>query len=238
MYTSSWIETRALPCLWYQVDAGDADPATFFHYLGLAGLHRARGRRVLLPPLVPELLPGLELYARRYFEELFGLYSEPFVVVFDNCHEVPREAPFATVLLSTLFDSLPSHGYLLCLSRGPLPPPLVRCSADPSFQRIDFEDLSFTDPEAIALAEMVAPGLKDVAERCNRTAHGWVMGLKLLLGAPANEPRPTSSVDKVASPAIFDYYATEVLARAPLAVRQLLMRAAVLEDMEPSRRMR
>jgi DNA-binding SARP family transcriptional activator len=185
-----------------------------------------------LPPLVPELLPGLEMYARRYFEELFGLYSEPFVIVIDNCHEVPREAPLATLLLSTLFDSLPSHCRLLCLSRGPLPPALVRWSADPSFRRIDFEDLSFTDAEAIALADMVAPRAKDVAARCNCTAHGWVMGLKLLLGAPANEPRPMSSLDNVVSPDIFDYYATEVLARAPLAVRQFLMRAAVLEDMD------
>ena len=33
---ASWLEQRRLPGLWYQVDPGDADPATFFHYLGLA----------------------------------------------------------------------------------------------------------------------------------------------------------------------------------------------------------
>jgi ATP/maltotriose-dependent transcriptional regulator MalT len=31
---SSYIQTRKIPCLWYQVDEGDADPATFFYYMG------------------------------------------------------------------------------------------------------------------------------------------------------------------------------------------------------------
>ena len=33
---ASYLESRKLPCLWYQMDAGDLDPATFFHYLALA----------------------------------------------------------------------------------------------------------------------------------------------------------------------------------------------------------
>jgi len=31
---SSYIETRRLPCLWYRLDRGDGDSATFFYYLG------------------------------------------------------------------------------------------------------------------------------------------------------------------------------------------------------------
>ena len=33
---ASYLESRKLPGIWYQVDSGDADPATFFYYLGLA----------------------------------------------------------------------------------------------------------------------------------------------------------------------------------------------------------
>ena len=32
---ASYIERRRLRCLWYQVDEGDADLGTFFHYMGL-----------------------------------------------------------------------------------------------------------------------------------------------------------------------------------------------------------
>ena len=31
--TASYLEARKLPVIWYQVDGGDTDPATFFHYL-------------------------------------------------------------------------------------------------------------------------------------------------------------------------------------------------------------
>ena len=64
---SSWIESKRCACLWYQFDAGDADPATFFHYLILHGLRIAGRKRVHLPPLTPEFLPGLDLYRSGYF---------------------------------------------------------------------------------------------------------------------------------------------------------------------------
>ena len=37
---SSYLDARGLPCLWYRLDAGDADVATFFYYLGLAARPR------------------------------------------------------------------------------------------------------------------------------------------------------------------------------------------------------
>ena len=33
---SSYLESRHLACLWYQIDSRDADPATFFYYMSLA----------------------------------------------------------------------------------------------------------------------------------------------------------------------------------------------------------
>jgi len=63
---SSWIEARRLPCLWYQVDAGDSDPATFFHYLRLA----APAGTLPLPALTPEHLPDLSGFTRRFFSAL------------------------------------------------------------------------------------------------------------------------------------------------------------------------
>src|SRR5215475_1832679 len=48
--------------LWYQVDEGDADVATFFYFLGLA----APGRRRPLPLLTPEYRQGLAIFTRRF----------------------------------------------------------------------------------------------------------------------------------------------------------------------------
>lgn len=40
---ASYLDARKIPCLWYQMDGGDADLATFFYYLGLAAKRRRRG---------------------------------------------------------------------------------------------------------------------------------------------------------------------------------------------------
>ena len=66
---ASYVADRGLPCLWYTLDAGDADPATWFSYLGMA----ARGlasEGTELPALTPEYLPGLPTFTRNFFETL------------------------------------------------------------------------------------------------------------------------------------------------------------------------
>ena len=66
---NSYIESRKLQCLWYQMDSSDKDPATFFHYMGIAAA-RASIRKEPLPHLTPEYLPGLRTFTREYFSEL------------------------------------------------------------------------------------------------------------------------------------------------------------------------
>jgi LuxR family transcriptional regulator, maltose regulon positive regulatory protein len=229
---SSWIETHRYDCLWVQLDAGDADPASFFHYLILVGLNRAGRKRVHLPALTPEFLPGLELYARRFFEQLFGLYRKPFVVVLDNCHEVPAEAPLFSVLLAALLDSLPMHGKLLCLSRTDLPAALTRPSMQPGFQQLRWEDLSLTDDEALELARRVGPAAVEVAAECNHRARGWITGVKLLLRTAPDELQRLNCHEELATQGLFDYYANEVFERVPAELRNFLLRAAMLSDLD------
>jgi LuxR family transcriptional regulator, maltose regulon positive regulatory protein len=68
---ASYLDARNLPCLWYQVDEGDGDVATFFYYLGLAAKKAMPRQRNPLPLLSPEYLHGIPVFTRRYFEELF-----------------------------------------------------------------------------------------------------------------------------------------------------------------------
>src|ERR1039457_4973477 len=51
---ASYLDARKLPCLWYQVDSGDADIATFFYYMGLASKKASPRFRKPLPLLTPE----------------------------------------------------------------------------------------------------------------------------------------------------------------------------------------
>src|SRR5512144_1449590 len=104
---ASWLLARKRPCIWYQVDSGDADPAAFFHYLGLAAKHAAPGYKRPLPHLTPEFLPGLETFARRTFEELFRRLRPGSVLVLDNARDAGAEAVLYEVLRIAV-DALPA----------------------------------------------------------------------------------------------------------------------------------
>lgn len=69
---ASWLEARRLPFLWYQVDEGDADPASFFYYLSLAAKKANPRKRKPLPFFTPEYQLGLPTFSRRFFENVFS----------------------------------------------------------------------------------------------------------------------------------------------------------------------
>jgi ATP/maltotriose-dependent transcriptional regulator MalT len=69
---ASYLQTRKIPCLWYQIDEGDADPATFFYYLGQAAKRAAPRKKKNPPLLTPEYLQGISTFTFRYFEELYS----------------------------------------------------------------------------------------------------------------------------------------------------------------------
>ena len=54
--TASYLDNGKFPCLWYRMDEGDGDIATFFYYLGLAAKKASPRKRKPLPLLTPEYL--------------------------------------------------------------------------------------------------------------------------------------------------------------------------------------
>ena len=74
---ASWLDSRGLPCLWYQVDAGDADLASFFYYLGMAGKQASRRMKKPLLLLTPEYLMDVPTFSRRFFENLCRRLKHP-----------------------------------------------------------------------------------------------------------------------------------------------------------------
>lgn len=86
---SSYLDSRQIPCIWYQIDEQDCDAAAFFYYLGLAVKQASPRHHTPLPLLTPEYLPGLATFAKRYFETLNSRLSPPFLLVFDNLQDLP-----------------------------------------------------------------------------------------------------------------------------------------------------
>ena len=80
---ASWLDAGKLKGIWYQIDSGDTDTATFFHYLGLAAKPYQRRGQAALPALTPEYLPDMRAFARRFFRELFARLPAGATLVLD-----------------------------------------------------------------------------------------------------------------------------------------------------------
>ncbi len=81
---ASWLNGGKLDGIWYQIDPGDADLATFFHYLGQTALSFSRSSQRPLPALTPEYLDDVPGFARRFFRELLSrlpVTSPPILIV-------------------------------------------------------------------------------------------------------------------------------------------------------------
>jgi LuxR family transcriptional regulator, maltose regulon positive regulatory protein len=68
---ASYLETRDAKTFWYQVDEGDRDPATFFHYLAELARQSKKRKKEPLPVFSAEYLPDLAGFARRFFRAWF-----------------------------------------------------------------------------------------------------------------------------------------------------------------------
>ena len=227
---ASYLDHAAISCLWYQLDEGDADIATFFYYLKLAAEDIAQDGAQPLPVLGPEYRDGLPVFTRRYFQSLYALLKPPFAVVFDSYHEVPASSGLHDVMRVALGE-LPPGGCAVIVSRGDPPPALARLRANRALQALGWEELRLTREETAQIAARRTPSL-DVAalEELYGRTQGWAAGLVLLLeqtklGAMGDPP------DLSTGQPVFDYLAGEIFQSIDAATQDFLLRSAYLPQM-------
>src|SRR5882672_8896243 len=103
---ASWLDARGIKGIWYQVDPGDADLATFFYYLGEAAKTFTRKGQRPLPALTPEYLQDIGGFSRRFFRELFSRLPQGATLTLDNYQEVGPEHRFHQ-LIAHAVDEVP-----------------------------------------------------------------------------------------------------------------------------------
>ena len=139
---AAYLDTRELPCLWYQVDGGDGDLAGFFYYLGLAAKKAAPRHRSPLPLLTPEYLLGIPVFTRRYFEKLFRRLPTGAVLVFDDYQDVPDDSGFHEIMAQAL-EVVPEGVRVIVLSRSEPPAQLARLRMNNRLARLGWEEVRF-----------------------------------------------------------------------------------------------
>jgi LuxR family transcriptional regulator, maltose regulon positive regulatory protein len=231
---ASYLRARKIRPLWYQLDEGDSDLATFFHYLGLTVQHGAPRQRSPLPHLTPEYLQGLPTFTRRFFENLYSRLKPPAVLVLDNYQEVPADSPFHE-MLTVGVEAAPPGYKVIVMSRALPPPALARVLAAQQMSFIGEEALRLTKQESRNIVRLHArskgPKANVRAEAMHDELQGWVAGLVLLLEQPgANRASGMMMLQKPPQ-VIFDYLAQEVMHRLTPERQTFLMQTAFLPEM-------
>ncbi len=225
---SSYLESRNLPCLWYQMDEGDKDPATFFYYLGQGAKKASARRKISLPLFTPEFSQGLPAFTQWYFEKLFGLFKIPTILVFDNFHEVPEEGLLPDIILNSL-TRLPEGINIFILSRSDPPPALIRLRANDQMGRVGWDELRLTLTEADGIIQLRAPELrsKRMIEHLHETSNGWAAGLVLMMARARKEKIEFRDLEKLSREEIFEYFASEILRKTQGEIQDFLLKTAL-----------
>jgi ATP/maltotriose-dependent transcriptional regulator MalT len=108
---ASWLQARPKRLIWYQCDEGDADIASFFHFLTLALADYSNADAVAMPSLSPELYCALPTFVRNYFREFYARLTAPTVLVLDNWQDIPADAPLRE-LLPVIIEQIPASTLL------------------------------------------------------------------------------------------------------------------------------
>jgi LuxR family transcriptional regulator, maltose regulon positive regulatory protein len=225
---ASYLEANKIPCLWYQVDEGDADIATFFNYLGLAAKNAAPQKRKPLPLLSPEYFHGISTFTLRYFENLFGRLKPPFILILDNYQTVPAESDFHEVINNGL-SAIPDGIQGIIISRHDLPPALARLQANGLMKILGWDDLRLTLEETMGIVPLKARKIPsaEVIGQLHQATDGWVAGLVLMLESMERGVEPLL-LGKMAPEEIIDYFGNEFFNKTDKEIQSFLLKTAFL----------
>ena len=225
---ATYLETRELPSLWLQLDAGDADPATFAHFLGQAAAVLAPRKRLRMPLPSADDLRDVTGFIRRCFRHLAQVLGAPWVLVLDNAQELDR-APALHAAIAVALDEIPEGARLVVISREPPSAPYARALAGQQMAVIDASALRFRPEETGALLQLHERNWSPDA-LCIAT-DGWAAAMILMLASRTELGAPQAGREDVAPQRVFELFAGEVLEAMQSWQRQVLQRIAFLPSM-------
>ena len=232
---ASYLQTHSARHIWYQVDAGDEDVGSFFHYMGQAAQKICSRSDKPLPQFSPEYLFSLPTFTRHYFRELFSRLESSSVVVFDNFQEAVTASIFTETIANGLVE-LPEGITAIIISRELPPPSYARMRAGSAIEVIDWDTLRLNAEETQEMVKLLkqdkhehlsAEGLQQLCEE----TRGWAAGVVLLM------ERARTHVGEVTTPnthipqEVFDYFANEIFDRMASEHQVVLLKTALLPRM-------
>lgn len=232
---ASYLEAKNHNSLWYQVDEGDADMATFFHYFGQMIKNHSRSHKKL-PALTPEYQQGLSEFSQNYFTEAFQRLDAPTLLVLDNFQDAGSEAELYCMLVNAINDT-PKGITIIVISRTDPPAIFARLIANQKLTLIDWNDLRFTVDETLSISQLLYPEYQITSQQIQVLSdhiQGWVTGLILLLEqGVAHDAIEFCHVSENRE-YLFDYFYSEIFNKLDTPTQLFLLKTALLPKMTVS----
>ena len=223
---ATYLESRLAKTLWMQLDAGDADPATFAHFLDLAIDDAVPRRRSRIPAPTSDDLRDTTGFIRRCFRHLDAMLCTDWTLVLDNFQEVNPASAVLAGLVAVL-DELPHHARVIFVSRDLPPAVFTRALGAQQLSVIDARSLRFTLDETRALVDLHNHTM--AADVLQASTDGWAAAMILIMAARASAiDTDAMGHDAPARDQLFALFATEVLTKMPPDDAATLLRIAFL----------
>lgn len=223
---SSYCEASGANVLWYQVDAGDADAASWTGFMRQAAVRGGMATAVRLPQLPPEIGVDLAQFSRRWFRALYAALPPRTILVLDNVQDV-SEAAFGAVLREA-FEQLPEGITAIVASLSDPPLALARLVANRRIAILGPEQLRFTREESEQLARTRLTADAALLAELHERSAGWAAGLVLMIEHLSRVGSPRMPSLDASQAAVFDYFADQVFDGCAPAERRALMLSAAL----------
>ena len=227
---ASYSDARKAPLFWYQLDVGDADPATFFCTWSSSPRNSKRPEQRparLFTARVP--LGHSRICAASRFE-LDLWFPKGGVLVFDNCQEVAN--PIFHQILVEAANEAPEGLRIVVISRSQPVAELARLKANRLLAELQWDDLKLTSDECGEILQRIGISDRDRIAEIQRAVDGWAGGL-MLLTAYSRDEVDAHAINLSGKEAVFDYFAGQIFDRAPPAQREVLMKTALLPHVTP-----
>jgi LuxR family maltose regulon positive regulatory protein len=231
---STYLSEKSLDYLWYQIDSGDADVASFFLHLKQAIQQAEPLYRQTLPLLTPEYVPGLTAFVRLYAEAIAERIKRPALIVLDNYEQVSSETSLHDIIRE-LAGSLPPEIGLMVLSRAEPPPAFARLRLHGELSILSAGELNLTTDEAQVFAKAkqqqnAIPLDAEQISRVFRQSQGWIAGFMFLLTNKYENDGNSQELGENQQ-LIFDYFTAELFGHFSQAVQRGLVCSALLPVM-------
>jgi DNA-binding winged helix-turn-helix (wHTH) protein len=229
---STYLRPRLASVLWYDVDGGDADANSVFHYTRLAA-QALLGAEVELPVPRPGSPDGQRVFVRRFFEALFRQLPPGSYLAFDNYQDAAAHPAFND-LFRELCSAITPRVRVLVASRVAPPPALARFGASGELQLLTSHDLRLDEREVCHLLSRggePTPNTARDSARLLELTDGWAVAVALLAKAslaPTHRAQSTLRSPEDDLPSVFDFLAGEVFERLEGSTRELLLQVALL----------